>query len=916
MKTKKLLFSTLALFGLGCLAGGAFSLSAKAATAPTYTKLGSLEGKITASSTLGDNLVWELSKLANEGRGCWSAQWGYTTNPSADEWIRIELPEIKTIGKIALHNEAGNSYARKFVVFGSLNGDSWFELSRYEDGDSDWVDDKTVELEFAAAEVRYIKISLREKGLNGSNYLVSMSNIEVFETNQTASDIVKGYTEIETGITADATLDGSSLECLWDGISADQTSNAPYWTGGWKSAAATDTDELIFDAGEVVNFGGISLFPRCATASSSVACSVYGFPEAFSIYASADGENYTLVSGQTYSGYSAELSWNDFFFAKPVSARYVKFSVTKRGSAGGAYLTQLAEAKAWRADFEAGTQYTFLQPETVTSSGSWTGDTAADKACDGNLATSWVAPWGYSSHKYANEYICYDLGASRLLGRIELFVGDVNVPAAFRISVSEDGETYGVLLREDSAEYDGKLYTATFDSVNARFVKVEVFEKGLNGANYLAGFSEIKCYETDDAEALGSVDYFEDVTDSVIGTKVTATTEPNAADKLLDGITANTNAVSNYWMSDIAGSATVDGSGRETGFDGFYFKLEKETKLDAVWLFPRFDGAPGSAIGFPVDFSFVYSSNGAEWYEAYSCENYAVKPGWNEFVFPGTVTAQYIGVYVKERGKNGELYTIELAEAKIFKATAERAALNGALILDSSEMIVTEYRPAEVNYTYEQFKLRLSEHFAYSLPGELQYTLIKGGGAIEQLEGEWYYILTPEAKGNVEVEISCKPAHKDNPTATLSFTLNVISKEDPDVIVKPYHPGLTYSVGVTLRVDLRELFVYEGADKLVYGTDKGRIEEIEGGSYLVYTQEEAGEITISVTAMPEGKEGKKATNAFVLPVTAKPAPSPEQPPVYGPTEAGCGSFIGGGAYISAAALCGVAAIIAKKRKEL
>lgn len=920
MKLKKWCVSVLALLCFGFLFGGVMAFAEDAA--PVYTKIESLEGHIEASSTYNDDsLAYELSKLANSGRGIWRAQWGYTSNPSADEWIQIDLQETKTIGKVVLHNEEGKAYARKFVVFGSLDGQAWFELARYEGGDSDWSDDNTVELVFDAAQARYVKVSLREKGLDGTNYLVGMSEIEIFETDQPATAQQRPYTEIEADVIPDATLDGSDAALLTDGITADQTSTAPYWTGGWKSAAATDTDEIVFDAGEVISFGGISLFPRCATTSSSVPCSVSGFPRAFAIYSSVDGAEYTLVKGQEYSDYEADLSWNDFLFDRPVQARYVKFAVTERGvDAGGtSYLTQLAEAKAYRADFEVSLEYTLVKPQSAEASGSWDDGHAPENAYDGSYSTSWVAPWGYAAHRYADESITYDLGESKVIGRIDYHVSDVNVPNSFRVLVSEDGENWGVLFRQDSPQYAEGVLSVIFDSVSARFVKTEVYEKGANGSNYLAGFTEIEVYETDEEEAYAAVEYLTELTGQA-SVAVTSTQDPNTPDKLTNGLTANTNAQSDYWMTTPSASAEVDGSATATGFDGFYFSFAEVTEVDSLWLFPRFDGVPGSAIGFPADFSVVYSQNGQEWYEIASYTDYQVQAGWNEFRFPGRVSAKYIGVYVRERGMNGDLYTIEMAEAKLFRAQGDRSAMTGDLILDSSRITVTPYEPADFIYTWQEFSLDLSQHFSYSLPGELEYTVESGGGAIEMRDGVPCYVLTPETTGSVAVKISAHPEGKTAPSASLEFTLTVSTQDDPDVIARSFAPDMVYAVGVTFRVNVEELFVYEGSGTLVYTAQNGSVESVGEVTYFVFTPSAAGEIELSVTAQVDGREDKKATSTFTLTVTEAPAAEPEQPPVYGPAEpeGGCNSSLAGGALAASAVLLGAAAaaIALIRRKKI
>lgn len=905
---KKLLLMLLTLVCVGCFAGA--GISAFAADDVTYEKIAGIEGHITVSSELnGDpNSAWELSKLANPSRGIWTAGWKWTSNPSCDEWVRIDLTEPKTIGKITVHNEARNCYARKFVVYGSLDGTSLFELARYSGGDEGYVgDEPAVELEFPAASVRYVIISIREKGLNGANYLVGMSNIEIYETSARPTEY-HGYTKLPATVSVDEALTGSA-EVLTDGEAELASPDGAFWTGGLKHDAETDTDEIVFDAGAVENIGGIRLFPRVATTNSAVACTVYGFPKEFTVYRSDDGDVYTPVPGAVYTDYTPELSWNEFFFERPVKARFIKVLVTKRGISGSDYLTQLTEAELYRADFEAVSEYTKVEPETVTSSGAWTDDWKDANAFDGSPATGWVASWGYAEHKYADEWIKADFGTNKLLGKIILRVGQDNVPAAFEVLVSEDDENWATIVKEDDAHYEGNAYEKTFDSVSARYVKVVMYVKGVNGAYYLGGFTEIECYQTADETAMGSLLYYGETpytsaeASSVYGTFGT--------DKLSDGITANKTASLQYFMSEISADPTVDAADTAVGFDGLYVAFDAVENVDAVWLFPRFDGVPGSCFGFPRAFDILYSVNGLEWYKAASYTDYEVRPGWNKFVLPGRVSAKYIGISVGERGKDGDLYAIEFTELKVMHATAERSVVTGALVLDKSSITVSSYTAPEFVYTYEEFRLNLADYFHYDLPGTLVYTL-DGNGEIAEENGAYAYIVTPETAGEFTVTITAHPEGKAAKTGTLTFTLNAISKADPDVIARRFTPELAYCEGVTLRVNLGALFVYEGEEALVYSTDKGEIIEENGAYYLVY-KVEAGVNEITVSAYPEGKEDKKADNVITFEGEARPEPSPEQPPVYGPSSGGCASSLGGTTFTAFAALA-VAACIRRKRK--
>ena len=199
---------------------------------------------------------------------------------------------------------------------------------------------------------------------------------------------------------------------------------------------------------------------------------------------------------------------------------------------------------------------------------------------------------------------------------------------------------------------------------------------------------------------------------------------------------------------------------------------------------------------------------------------------------------------------------------------------------------------------------------------------VAGAGEVEQRDGVWYYVFTPVEKGVTEVTITGTPQGKTTPKGELKFSLNAVVKENPDVIVRNYTPDMEYSVGVSFRVDVAELFVYEGKEKLVYGTDRGKLETQNGKTYLVFTASQAGEVTVSVTAMPEGKEDKKVTNAIRLLFKAAPEKPGEQPPVYGPPEeqpsesSGCNSRVGGSAIGFAVLAAGAAVICLRRKKQL
>ena len=169
--------------------------------------------------------------------------------------------------------------------------------------------------------------------------------------------------------------------------------------------------------------------------------------------------------------------------------------------------------------------------------------------------------------------------------------------------------------------------------------------------------------------------------------------------------------------------------------------------------------------------------------------------------------------------------------------------------------------------------------------------------------------------GSEDIRIRARPTGKTDPTARLDFTLTISTKDDPDVIARPWSTDMHYAAGVTFRLDLEQLFVYEGTADLVYTADVGAIEEVGDKTYLVFTPAEPGETVLTVTATVEGREDKTASNTVTVTAVAAPEAEPEQPPVYGPVKSSCVSSLGGSSLFAAAAAL-AAGLIAIRRKRV
>lgn len=906
------------LAALVCLMAACAAMTALAASAdPVYTEITGLEGKISVSSELNNapTSAWELSKLSYGDRGDFTFQWGWTVNSSADEWILIDLGEEKNVGKVVLHNGTGTVPPGEFAVESGKDNASWTQLGRFEAPASAWKQVgglKEFSMEFDPVATRYLKIRILKKGMNGANWLIYLCHIQVFASDQPASDAIY-YQELSYDITAE-TLDGFNTAALKDGITADQTSNAPFWSGAWGNGAATDTDSLLFDLGEVKNVGGISIFPRVTMAAGDAGVSAYGFPKAFSFSYSVDGVTYFPFLQQSYTDYQPDLSWNDFRFRVPANARYVKMDVTERSEAGGAYLTQFAEIKIFETDYVYDGIYEKLPIVSATSSGNLADSEGPEKAIDGNAGTVWTASWGFAEHEYADEWLKLDLGEEKIVGKVILRVGSTRQPKALRILGSADDETWATLY-DGSVVYEGNALEVKFASESLRYVKVEIFKKGMDGANYLAALAEVEVYASvDDETPAGSAVYYRELTP--VATAACSEFSTNTVDKLTDGITANKTASSNYWMTNPAETETVESDSSSVGFDGFYFALgDTPVAVDRFSLFPRFDDRPGYPIGFPKDFRFVWSDDGQIWYQVPGAvyRDYAVLAGWNEFVFEKRVAAKYIGLMVEKRGKNGELYTVELSEARVSVGTDNRAVTTErTVVLDTSVLTVLPFEPELSYFTYEEFRLKLSDYFSYSLDLPLVYEAGENG-EIEEIEGEAYFVFLPKQAGSYALTVTCYPQGKEEKAQQLSFALTAVSKDDPDVILLEYAVSTPYGVGVTFRVDCSELFLYEGTAKLTITSALCEIVTEGSKTYAVYKCDAAGTVTLSITATPEGKADKAKTAEIELTVTEMPTVE-AQPPVYR-REGGCGSVLGAEFGMIALVLVGAAVFAMRKSRK-
>ena len=186
------------------------------------------------------------------------------------------------------------------------------------------------------------------------------------------------------------------------------------------------------------------------------------YGESYKIQTSTDGKNWTTAKDVTgKNGGIDTITFNT------VNARYVRMQGVKRGLPYGYSLWEMEVYATVKETAEYGV---VSKGKTASTSGAETDAMAAANAFDGDEGTRW------SSNFADDAWISVDLGKTYAIDKVVLnWEGAYG--ESYKIQTSTDGKNW--TTAKDVTGKSGGIDTITFNTVNARYVKMQGVKRGL-----------------------------------------------------------------------------------------------------------------------------------------------------------------------------------------------------------------------------------------------------------------------------------------------------------------------------------------------------------------------------------------------------------------------------------------------------
>ena len=313
---------------------------------------------LTVSSSLNDPSIDAGSANLTDGdtETLWYSQWADEKNPACNEWILLDFGSVRKVESVTLTpNEQRICFPADFNIGWGVTGDVFPAVRGFEFTDYG--------LSGAASETfnvnvvtRYIRIHVTKRSANGDgNYLVSLSEVSANVRNATAVEIEnaeKADSEIvrrpvvDDPVIPSAASASSSLNNVegtsgWAVKNINDGSVATQWCAEWGSNINNETCEewIVLTFGKPQYVRGVSIRSQLAAH--------YGFPKAFDLQWTLDGEHFFTVSGASYTDEPTGDTLHIKVFDSPVTATAVRMDIkSSRIDSGGNYIPQLAEFQA------------------------------------------------------------------------------------------------------------------------------------------------------------------------------------------------------------------------------------------------------------------------------------------------------------------------------------------------------------------------------------------------------------------------------------------------------------------------------------------------------------------------------------------------------------------------------------------
>lgn len=366
--------------------------------------------------------------LATDGdpSTAWSS--AISSTPAVNETLTLDLGSRRPISAITLTPRDGGAFPVDFAFESSSDGQSWSTLpgmsfAGYPNPGSS---PRTFHLA-QPAQTRWVRLHVtRTSQDSGGHYYVQVAEFTVADSTSYAA-------LAPTGVDASTQI----VPTYSDTNAIDHDSSSAWSSSIGDAQQGVKTDWLSVDFGSVKNIAQVVLVPRQGGA----------FPRDFSLQSSSDGQNWSQISGQSYTSYpTSGTAPQSFAFSAPVSARFLRLTVTKESTdSDGHYYAQIAE-------FQALASAKDLPLVNSDASSTVSADWVPDFARDHDPSTGWSSQQNGTT---GGDWLSVRLAGSQSVAGITLTprAGGQGFPTSFRFQTSTDGNTWSDIPGQSYANY-------------------------------------------------------------------------------------------------------------------------------------------------------------------------------------------------------------------------------------------------------------------------------------------------------------------------------------------------------------------------------------------------------------------------------------------------------------------------------
>jgi|GEM_PF-2061464 len=262
------------------------------------------------------------------------------------------------------------------------------------------------------------------------------------------------------------------------------------------------------------------------------------------------------------------------------------------------------------------------------------------KAPNGDYGCAGGYHSGFGGSMPEPQAIGLDFGSAQSFNTVVIYpVGTNTFPKDFEIQVSNDGENWTAVLTENDYQLVVKAaaeqtrgncpQTFTFDTQNARFVRLYATEFDHDGANYAMKLKEIEVYNvTETVEGPANL-----ALDAAVTSDSAHTDGPWMLENINDGDTVNMSTTT-FDFGQFAGYHLGTGTPRDGGDDAHayvQFAFDGEIDVNRVVIYPaneahswkNTDNDPNNGVCFPANFKIQVSDDGESWTDVVTKNNFA-----------------------------------------------------------------------------------------------------------------------------------------------------------------------------------------------------------------------------------------------------------------------------------------------------